>query len=273
MKWTSIILLCAAQCASAAVYTMNLSGAPGTPANGLDGWVQSEADFNDGEAYPRSFVNTLGTSTSLALGGYYDSEPATNGPAITTARALSGLGMNQSDLSMSFAIVDSDATATGRNQFSIGYRDASGGDLFSLVFRPTGQSATPGSNDTLWNVHWSTGGNLSAAFAAISEGSPTLGGIYSLSLKTFASATTGAVDFNLSISSPTNSFVQSGTLAGLDGSNVSSIQLGWRPDGAESLGTNFIQVAGLAVVPEPSALLLSVCSLLPFLLRRSRTAC
>jgi hypothetical protein len=266
MKWTSIFLLGAAQCASAAVYTMNLSGAPGTPANGLDGWVQSEADFNDGEAYPRSFVNTLGTSTSLALGGYYDSEPATNGPGITTSRALSGLGMNQSDLVANFTIVDSDSTATGRNQFSIGYRDASGGDLFSLVFRPVGQSATPGTNDALWNVHWSTGGNLSAAFLAISEGSPTLGGIYSLSLSTAASATAGAVDFNVSI----GSFTQSGTLTGLAGADIASVQLGWRPDGAEGLGTNFMQVGDLSVVPEPSSLLLSICSVLPLVLRRRR---
>jgi hypothetical protein len=284
MKLAPILILASLTSAQAAVYTMNLGTAPDqSPANGVDGWVQSEANFVDGdnEVYPRSFVHSIGSSNAIALGGYYDSEPSTApGTAISISRQLTSLGLNESNLSLDFSIQDSITEYSDgfpgdvdRNRFSIGFFDSSGDALINLIFSPNSQSTDPSAQtNATWNMLISSGANSFAPFGAVFEGDPTLGGVYSLSLSTTESATAGAVDFNLSIFSGSNVQNTSGTLAGRAGSQIDRLTVGWDVAGDETdgLGTNFIAFNNVAVVPEPSGLVLCMVSSLPLLMRRRR---
>lgn len=282
MKLTSVVLFATLASAQAAVYTMNLGAAPGqSPIDGVDGWVQSEANFVDGEVYPRSFVHQIGSSSALALGGYYDSEPPTVGSGVSVSRQLTSLGLNYSTLSLDFTIQDSITSYpdlvpgdVDRNRFSIGFFDNSGDELINLVFSPNSQSTDPsGATNASWNMIVSSGGVGGAAFGAVLEGSLTLGGVYSLSLVTVPSATAGAIDYNLSIVSGLNTQNTSGTLAGLAGEQIDRLKIGWESAGTEvdGLGSNFIALNNVVVaVPEPSGLVLCLISSLPLFMRRRR---
>lgn len=282
MKLTSILLFGTLASSQAAVYTMNLGAAPDqSTIDGVDGWVQSEPNYVDGEVYPRSFVHQIGSSSALALGGYYDSEPPTVGPGVSVSRQLTSLGLNYSTLSLDFTIQDSITTYTDsfpgdvdRNRFSIGFFDNSGDELINLVFSPNSQSTDPsGATNASWNMIVSSGGVGGAAFGAVLEGSLTLGGVYSLSLVTVPSATAGAIDYNLSIVSGLNTQNTSGTLAGLAGEQIDRLKIGWESAGTEvdGLGSNFIALNNVVVaVPEPSGLVLCLISSLPLFMRRRR---
>ncbi len=284
MKLTSILLFGTLASSQAAVYTMNLGTAPGqSPIDGVDGWVQSEPNYVDGvgEVYPRSFVHQIGSSSALALGGYYDSEPPTVGSGVSVSRQLTSLGLNYSTLSLDFTIQDS-ITAypdlvpgdVDRNRFSIGFFDNSGDELINLVFSPNSQTIDPsGATNASWNMSVSSGGVGGAAFGAVLEGSLTLGGVYSLSLVTVPSATAGAIDYNLSIVSGLNTQNTSGTLAGLAVEQIDRLKIGWESAGTEvdGLGSNFIALNNVVVaVPEPSGLVLCLISSLPLFMRRRR---
>lgn len=282
MKLTSILLFGTLASAQAAVYTMNLGTAPyRSPIDGVDGWVQSEANYVDGEVYPRSFVHEIGSSRALALGGYYDSEaPSGLGPGVSVSRQLISLGLNHSTLALDFTIQDSITSYpdsfpgdVDRNRFSIGFFDNSGDELINLIFSPNSQSTDPSNATATWNMFVSSNGVGAAAFGAVFEGSPSLGGVYSLSLTTVPSATAGAVDYNLSVFSAENTFNTSGTLAGLAGAQIDRLKVGWEEAGTEvdGLGSNFIALKGVVVaVPEPSGLALCLISSLPLFIRRRR---
>ena len=176
MKLTSILLFGTLASSQAAVYTMNLGAAPGqSPIDGVDGWVQSEPNYVDGEVYPRSFVHQIGSSSALALGGYYDSEPPTVGSGVSVSRQLTSLGLNYSTLSLDFTIQDSITSYpdlvlgdVDRNRFSIGFFDNSGDELINLVFSPNSQSTDPsGATNASWNMSVSSGGVGGAAFGAV----------------------------------------------------------------------------------------------------------
>ena len=284
MKLTSILLFGTLASSQAAVYTMNLGTAPGqSPIDGVDGWVQSEPNYVDGvgEVYPRSFVHQIGSSSALALGGYYDSEPPTVGSGVSVSRQLTSLGLNYSTLSLDFTIQDSITSYpdlvpgdVDRNRFSIGFFDNSGDELINLVFSPNSQTIDPsGATNASWNMSVSSGGVGGAAFGAVLEGSLTLGGVYSLSLVTVPSATAGAIDYNLSIVSGLNTQNTSGTLAGLAVEQIDRLKIGWESAGTEvdGLGSNFIALNNVVVaVPEPSGLVLCLISSLPLFMRRRR---
>ena len=282
MKLTSILLFGTLASSQAAVYTMNLGAAPGqSPIVGVDGWVQSEPNFVDGEVYPRSFVHQIGSSSALALGGYYDSEPPAVGSGVSVSRQLTSLGLNYSTLSLDFTIQDSITAYTDsfpgdvdRNRFSIGFFDNSGDELINLVFSPNSQTTDPsGATNASWNMSVSSGGVARVAFGAVLEGSLTLGGVYSLSLVTVPSVTAGAIDYNLSIVSGLNTQNTSGTLAGLAGEQIDRLKIGWELEGPEvdGLGSNFIALNNVVVaVPEPSGLVLCLISSLPLFMRRRR---
>ncbi len=281
MKLTAMFLVASLSVGNAAVYTMNLGSAPSqSPIDGLDGWVQSEPNFSDGEVYPRAFVHQIGSSSALAIGGYYDSEPAAASAGISVSRQLTSLGINYSTLSLDFTIQDS-ITAypdsfpgdKDRNEFSIGFFGSSGDELINLVFSPNSQSTDPSATTATWNVLISSGGVARPAFGAVFEGDPTLGGVYSISLVTSPSSTAGNVDFDLSIFSGTNVQNTSGTLTGIAGAQIDRLTVGWQEAGTEldGLGSNFIALNNVVVaVPEPSGLVLCLLSSLGFLRRRRR---
>jgi hypothetical protein len=280
MKLTSILLFATLASAQAAVYTMNLGSAPyQSPIDGVDGWVQSEANYFDGEVYPRSFVHQIGSSRALALGGYYDSFPGV-GSGVSVSRQLISLGLNYSTLALDFTIQDSITSYpdsfpgdVDRNRFSIGFFDNSGDELINLIFSPNSQSTDPSNATATWNMFVSSGGSGAAAFGAVFEGSPSVGGVYSLSLTTVPSATSGAVDYNLSVFSGVNTFNTSGTLAGLAGAQIDRLTVGWEEAGTEvdGLGSNFIALNNVVVgIPEPSGLALCLISSLPLFIRRRR---
>lgn len=281
MKLPTILLLASLSSVEAAVYTMNLGSAPGqSPIDGVDGWVQSEPNFDDGEVYPRSFVHQIGSSSALALGGYYDSEPPSAGSGVSVSRQLTSLGLNYSTLSLDFTIQDSITSYpdsfpgdVDRNRFSIGFFDNSGDELINLVFSPNSQDVDPSGTGASWNMFVSSGGVGGTAFGAVLEGDPLLGGVYSLSLITVPSATIGAVDYSIVVASGVNTFTNSGTLAGLAGAQIDRLTIGWEEAGTEvdGLGSNFIALNNVVVaVPEPSGLLLCLVSALPLVVRRRR---
>lgn len=284
MKLVSALLIGSLASAHAAVYTMSLgSAASQSPADGVDGWVQSEPNFVDGEVYPRSFVHQIGTTSALAIGGYYDSFPPSGaGPGISISRQLNSLGINYSTLSLDFTIQDS-ITAypdsfpgdVDRNRFSIGFFDDSGDELINLVFSPNSQSTNPSGTTASWNMFVSSGGVGGTAFGAVLEGDPLLGGVYSLSLVTVPSATAGAVDYSISVGSGSNTISSSGTLAGLAGTQIDRLTVGWQEAGTEvdGLGSNFIAFNNVVVaVPEPSGAVLCLVSSLVLLGRRRRVS-
>jgi hypothetical protein len=279
MKIIPLLLLAAVQSAQSAVYTLDLAGlADQSPLDGVRGWVQSESNYDDGEVYPRTFVHKIGSASAVAIGGYYDTEPAAGTGGISLQQNPTVLlGLSQTDMSLDFVIQDSITTFDAdRNQFSIGYVDAAGGDLFSLIFVPTSQSADPSADTSAsWNMHWSTGGVMSpTAFGAVLEGSPSLGGAYRMTLETLASAVPGGVDFKLSVTPVGGvAITTGGALAGSASDQVAGLKLGWAESGTEldGLGSNFLAVSGLVyAVPEPSGLVLCLVSVLPFVLRRKR---
>jgi hypothetical protein len=283
MRIIPLLALAAVHTAQAAVFTLDLSGLPSQSAlDGVRGWVQSESNFVDGEVYPRAFVHPIGATSGVALGGYYDSEPAAAPSGITITQYPVLLGLSESRMELNFAIQDSITTYADafpgdvdRNRFSIGYVNSAGTELFSLVFVPNSQSTDPSAElSATWNMHWSTGGVMSAtAFGAVFEGSQTLGGLYAMTVVTKASAIPGGVDFQLSVAGGGATASTSGLLAGSSADQIAGIQLGWRESGTEvgGLGSNFLAVSGITYgVPEPSGLMLCLVSVLPFVLRRKR---
>jgi len=267
MKWTPILLAAFVASSEAAVYTMNLTGAASqSPADGVDGWVQSEPNYVDGEVYPRSFIHQLGSSPALALGGYYDSE-AGSGSTIYMSQDVSPMYFRAASLGLNFSLIDSDPIDADRNQFSIGFYDGSGNELISLVFRPTSQSATPDITTATWGTYLSSGGVLGPAIGGVFEGDAVSGGVYSLLLTTVP-VSGGGVGYNVNLGGQTTT----GTLSGMGGAQIETVRLGWTSDAGETFGTNFLAVSNMVVsVPEPSSALLGMAALLPLALRRRRS--
>lgn len=284
MKLVSSLLVLTCVSGYSAIYTMNLGSSPqSTPIDGLDGWVQSEPNYSDGETYPRSWVQISNSSRWLALGGYYDSElPVVPASGVSVSRGVSSIGLNYSSLSLAFAMVDSITrypdefpADVDRNRFSIGLFNAAGTELVSVVFVPNSQSGDPSGELASWNMHVSSGGvQIAPAFVAVLEGLQSTGQGYSMLLTTNPGAVPGSVDFGLSVSSETNTVSTSGSLAGLAGQQISQVRIGWGIDGAEvdGLGSNFLMTSDLTLsIPEPSALIFCLCSVLPLALMRRRT--
>ena len=260
--------------ATTTIYSLNSSGFPGGVFNGVDGWVQSEANFS--EDSPRSYVQPFsGGVTGFSVGGFYDTEPFTGGDRMSLLRSLGGQLARGAGLGVSFQLLDSEVLLnpaspgegyfdTDRNQFSLGFRD-----LVSVVFRPVSQSADPGTDAARWNPFISVGGELRPfAGAQLQED-----GLYSL---------------NLSITSVTNGLNYIATLTDLAGTSLASsgaipgsstldpltdAEVAWILSGGEAdgLGSNVIAISSMAVtVPEPSLSVLCVAALLPFFSLRRR---
>lgn len=252
---------------AATTYLSDFSSlAAGAPLDGVDGWTQSEPNFEDEDfVYPRAFGATIGTGPAAAVGGYYDTfEP--DSPPFYASRTVERLA-NGTTMTMNLAIVDSDSFGEDRNTFTVGLHGPSG-NVFSLVFSPAAQSADPGGDtDAVWNVSWSSGSFVSVSEMAILETQ-----LYGLEVNLFSVGADLGFEFSLSA---LNTVTRSGTIAGLAGADITELQVGFSTgeitEGlGSSLGSNFIAFNDVAVVPEPSVFLMSCVSLVGWMARRRR---
>jgi hypothetical protein len=258
-------------------YVADFTGlALGQPLDGFDGWTQSEPNFNDGDVFPWAYGSNVNGNPAAAIGGYYNTDaPASNEFYISQTVSLFG-GV---DLALNFTITDSSPFefegvmyGAERNRFSIGFHNAGGDEVFSLIFDPNVDLVNPDpvlnpAND--WNVSSSSYGVQTTATMAVVEG-----GNYSLSM--YLLPIDGVLNFFYALTAPGSAPTVRGTLPGLTDQDFAKLRVGMTAtdDGlgnGESFGTNFLAFQSVVVtIPEPSSLLLCSVALGGLVLRRKR---
>lgn len=252
--------------ASASSYVSDFTGLnPGDSLAGFDGWTQShpnESGLEDIDGvetlvqYPWAFGSSINGNPAAAVGGYFNTDPPA-GDVFYASHTLSLDGLM--DFQMNFTVVDSDPFdidgvlyGSARNQFSVGFHNTIGAEVFSLVFDPNTDLENPdpllNAFDT-WNVSSSSGGIKTTATMAIIEG-----GLYSLQLSLVPNA--GNLNFSYSLTSSVNTQSANGVVAGLSNAEFTEMRIGIAAADNE-FGTNFLAFEGVgAAIPEPSSLLL-----------------
>lgn len=258
-------------------YVADFSGlALEQPLDGIDGWTQSEPNYDDGDVYPWAYGSSIDGDPAASIGGYYNTDaPANNEFYIAHTVSLFG-GV---DLELNFTITDSSPFefegvmyGAERNRFSIGFHNAGGDEVFSLIFDPNVDFENPDpvtnpAND--WNVSSSSYGVQTAATMAVVEG-----GLVSLHMHLRPIG--GILTFYYALTAPGSTPSVQGTLPGLIDQDFAELRVGMTTtdDGlgnGESFGTNFLTFEGVVVtIPEPSSLLLCSLALGGFVLRRKR---
>ena len=260
--------------ATTTVFPLNASGSSGSVFDGVDGWAQSEANFSS--EYPRSYVQPFsGGITGFSVGGFYDTEPFTGGDRLSVFRSVGVHDARGAGLEVAFQLQDSEVLIdpgspaagyfdTDRNQFSVGFRN-----LVSVVFEPTTQSADPASEAAAWNPFVSVGGELRAfAGAQLQED-----GLYTLDLS--VTSVSNGLNYVATLTDlGGTALASSGTIPGTSATDpLPAVEVGWGLSGneADGLGSNSIAISAMTVtVPEPSATMLCLAALVPFLGLRRR---
>ena len=250
------------------VYVSNFSGATnGDPFDGVDGWVQSEAD-NDPES-PKSWIGPHAGQNAGNIGPYYDT-PA--GTSYNVSRTIGG-GLVGTSLLMRFGVQDSTTAWPSRNNFYIKVADG-GTNIFSLVFSATTQTgdydnpADPSNiatSNTQWDMTWTTGVSTSSEFGGIMED-----GSYTLNLAFVQNGSD--VNFTLFIDGEgANDYtIGSTTLSGISTSAAfGKLEVG-AVKGAADWGDNFFAFRSVEVIPEPGSIALLGLGTLGLLARRRR---
>jgi len=260
-------------------YSSDFSGlAEGGSLAGVDGWTQNEANYSDVNGVsPWAFGLLMSGTPAAAIGGYYNTDPtmAPDGKFIAshTLEFTDGMIFN-----MNFAIVDSegftvgeDLLGTERNSFRVGFKNG-GSEVFGLVFTPEYDEDPLNNPADTWSVTASSGGKLRtstngsgglvSATSAIIEAGP-----YKLSLSLLPDG--ADLKYRFTMSSVINSQSFTGRLPGFTGA-IDQLEIGIDPE-ASQYGTNHFVLNGIvAIVPEPSSLLLVGAALGGFALRRRR---
>ncbi|MFM7181513.1 MAG: PEP-CTERM sorting domain-containing protein [Verrucomicrobiales bacterium] len=258
---TTLFFAALAHQGSAAMYFSNFTGNPGDPANGVDGWVQSEPDSVVPTIGPKSFINPVsaGLFTGLNIGAYYD---VPNSDPLTLRRSgLNVAQVNPTELSAQFKTVfginDSSLDFPTRDTFSLTLRDIADVSIASIVFSPATQINPPSGDEDRWTVSINGASPFGAVFP---------GGAYTLGIVFDNNGY-----FNVRIADyATDTFaIQSGNILPTSFNNIAKIELGYAKGPGVEYGDNFFGIANTSLVPEPSsALLIGLAGL--GLLRRRR---
>ena len=257
---SALLLLSAAYNAQATIYISNFSGgSPGDPANGVDGWVQSEVD--NSPASPKSFRANVTASIlpGLGIGAFYD-VPGTD-PLVLSRASINVPQVNLTTLSAQFktkfALTDSSGFLF-RNTFSLTLKDSLDVSIASVVFTPNTQIFPPvGPVDDQWLVTINGGPTVAGVFG---------GGDYNLSV---IFDNYGFYKVRISDHATDTDVYQSASILSTNTNNIAEIELGYAQGPGAEWGDNIFGIAGTSVIPEPSSALLVGLSTLG-LLRRKR---
>jgi hypothetical protein len=252
--------------ASAANYFLDFNSYPvDQPLDGYDNWEQRDASGNalldDDSEYPASFtVGTSGGGAAIAIGGAYSSIPG-GGDYVSVGRTFSSLPTGQKTISFQGMMVDSQTGEwAARDTFGFVVRNGAGDALLTISFVPVDPSpADPDSDDdALWTIHYAFGtDSLQATGDAIVELNPTDFAV------NFGDDNT--ISFTYGASNATGS--ESGVAANYD-PNSDVLRTEWFYSGG--LGAGYYQIDNLAVVPEPSSMLLAGLGAIGLIARRRR---
>lgn len=265
LNLASIALMGASQ---AAIYTTNFNGftAAGTDIAGQDGWSSS----NTADQYSQVLISNVdylspsSTSKTLNLG---DASAVVTVPSGANVRLSHGYGEIISSAKFAFVIADSyDAAFIARDSFGFSYTSA-GANMLSFVFRPTAQSADPANPpDGTWDLFYNVGtGPAIDLNIRVSEL-----GQYRFDMTYQPNADPLLSDFKLNISNALGDLKRDVFGIALD-PNALATDFGfdWAKQTA-NYGSNSIIIDNLAVVPEPSSMLLLGVAGLGLVSRRKR---
>ena len=257
----------------AALFSADFSGLAGNdplvPNVGVayGGWTQSELNAQDVDGeYPLAYGHSVETSPGVFSNGVaigaYNAIPAADTFHIDHAFGGALVGTT---ISLSF-VLDDPAAGMGypQNTFEIGAYSNSG-NLFSFVAGAT-------SDPAVWNMYYRIGSGSNQSIS--SDFALTSGGIASMTLS-FTSSGADAL-FNLEVHDGASTTTASGTMSRMatetfDDFRVSMLKVpGTTPGDLDSYGTNFIAIAEIQIVPEPSSAALLGLAAGVVMLRRRR---
>lgn len=251
---TPIILTALAGGAHAAGYVMDLGGTspnqelvPNPPLPGIDGWEQSEANFDPNS--PMAWIAGMGTNTSIGFG------PRDFAPQFDPffIRRDVSLGMAGSSLAMNMQFIQSIFFLT-HNDFYIALNDPMENRLFTLNF-----VAHP-----ILGFRWDMNVNGLDSFGSLDSVD-----VYELSLLFLDNGL--EIEYFLSVGERnTTPSLDSAIVPGDTDSIIGSLEFGVttgsnNPD----WGDNFMTFADVSLIPEPSTAVLTALGCLG-LLRRTR---
>ncbi len=257
-----ILLAALSGVAHSAGYISDLSGSssgdplvPNFPNPGVDGWTQSEA--NNDNIQPKAWIGTVGTNAGIVLGAYYDD--LGNDPFYINQGV--SLGLSDSSLGLTVALINSTLDFPERNDFFIGLLDTSGNNLATINFLAN----PPLSTDPLVEPSWNIAINTNPAFLAVFDNA-----LYNV---LFSFTANGAdVDYNITISdnlATPNVFSSNGSITGVSSETIGNLRLGVS-QGSTAYGDNHMGVTGINLVPEPTTALLAAFGAFGLLIRRRR---
>lgn len=265
----------------AALFSLDFSGLAGNEplvpnaGQAYDGWTQSElnAEDLDGE-YPLAYGHSIETapgvlSNGVAIGAYntipgadtFHIDHAFGGALIGTTTSLSfaldRYELGDDELGVPFV--------NPQNTFEIGAYSTSRGNLFSFV-------ASASSDPTVWNMYYRIGSGsnqlVSSDFALQS------GQVATMTLN-FTGSGADAL-FNLEVIGVNMTVNASGTMSGMATETFDTFRLsmlkvpGTTAGTDDSYGSNYIAIAEMQIVPEPSSAALLGLAAGVVMLRRRR---
>lgn len=214
----------------------------------LPGWTASETNN----------INHLIAWVENNNGAFGGAYVAGNASPVTLTMA-STVFSSVTSVSMELAFYDSSLDDPGRDTFSIGITNGSGAALVTMVFAP----AVSVEGQARWEVGYSIG------TGAINYTGRTLA--------------PGPADYDVNVSFNGANFIftygnslgtdsVNGTIPGYDGATagLGDVKFVWTKSATDPYGSNYMTFDNVAVIPEPTALILSSLAASIVLVRRRR---
>lgn len=219
------------------------------PLNVLSGWSTSE--LNPASA-PLAWAEPVAGNMAAAIGGAYSEAVNTSFSATLSSSIYNSVG----SISLDVMLRSSTPDAAGRDTFTVGLANASGGSLLDIVFSP----AVTVDGVATWEVGYGvSGGTVSYTGFVLNEDS-----WYDVSMGLNGS------NFTLTFANTVDSITSTGSIAGFDGATdgIGNVSFGWKKASTTPYGDNYMLFDNVAIIPEPSAALLGGLASLMLLRRR-----